>query len=315
MISTPCNVSIVIPAYNEQDYIGVTLASIRKYAPTTPYEIIVVDNGSNDNTVEIVHHYLARVVNCPEGTIAAVRNKGVSESRGDILVFLDADVLVTKKWQEGIGQVVNQLLQTPMLITGSRCGIPNRKNWINHYWFKLLATNNAPYINSGHLITTRQLFDKVGGFSEHLLTAEDYDFCQKSKTVGAKISPSLSIPVVHEGYPETIRDFIQRECWHGKEDFKSIQSILKSKVAWIAIFHVLLFLFCGLYVVLNKAISSLFVYPLVMFTISLCLTVIKFGWNGLIVTINTSGIFYLYILGRTLAFFYRIFNKEVVGFR
>ncbi len=308
-------VSIVIPAYNEQDYLGTTLTAIRKYGLGVPYEVIVVDNGSLDDTAEIVKQYDCRLVDCPKGTIAAVRNKGVSESSGEILIFLDADVLVTREWQQGMTQIIAQLKKDTMIVTGSRCEAPNSNSWLNNYWFKLLGSYNAKYINSGHMITTRTLFDKVAGFSEKLQTAEDVDFCLKATVLGAVINASSDIPVVHEGYPETLSDFIQRERWHGREDFENFGSILASKVAWIVICHFIVFLFTLFGLLLGNAAYSLLFYGLVMAFVSIALTVIKFGRKGVFSTINTSGIFYFYIYGRTVAMIDRLRGHRIEKFR
>ena len=180
-------ISIIIPAYNEEQYIGALLKSIYDGKFLYDYEVIVVDNGSTDRTREIIKKTKAKLIAFPEGySISAVRNKGVKESSSEILVFLDADIIVMDSWHNNISETVQHLYKDPNIITGSRCLAENNIDWLNRYWFTLLNTYSAPYINSGHLITTRQLFNKIGGFTEHLQTAEDYDFCMKAQKKGAQ---------------------------------------------------------------------------------------------------------------------------------
>src|SRR5690606_34102704 len=89
-------VSIVIPVYNAEKYLEQTLASI--YAQTYPHtEIIAVDDGSSDRSVEILRQHAPRVrlVTQANAGAAAARNRGVREARGKWIAFLDADDLWT----------------------------------------------------------------------------------------------------------------------------------------------------------------------------------------------------------------------------
>lgn len=303
-------ISIIIPAFNESAYIAKTLSAIKTFSPLCDYEVIVVDNGSQDNTSEIASEHGAKVVYFPEGTIAAVRNAGVAESMGTVLVFIDADVLITKQWQEGILSVAEQLQEDPMLVTGSRCEAPNSSSWINKHWFSNLAATNAAYINSGHLITSKVLFDAISGFSASLKTAEDHDFCMKAKAIGAKIQAIQSLRVIHEGYPETIKAFITRERWHGREDFETISSLLSSKVAIIASFHALLLLATLCLVTLNFSMAIGF-YLLLMVTLSITLTLVKFGRIPIALLLHRALAFYYYIWGRTLAMLDRVLDRHL----
>src|SRR3989339_1560295 len=85
-------VSVVIPARNEEEAIGPLLDSIRAVAGAGAWEIIVVDDGSTDRTAAIAERHGARVIRHPEnqGNGASVRRGGCAAG-GDVLVFLDAD--------------------------------------------------------------------------------------------------------------------------------------------------------------------------------------------------------------------------------
>ena len=152
-------ISVIIPAFNEEEYIQETLSALKH----STLEIILVDNGSTDRTVEIAQQEGVKVIKFPVGTIAAVRNKGVSESNGDILVFIDSDVRVTFGWHEKLLFVAEELTNVPNMITGSRYKSPENKSILNKYWYTELTQYEANYINAGHLIVTRELFDKIQG--------------------------------------------------------------------------------------------------------------------------------------------------------
>jgi glycosyltransferase involved in cell wall biosynthesis len=315
MIITPY-LSFIIPAFNEKNFISNTLKQLHNFAPKCPYEVIIVDNGSTDNTREIAQSFNDTVLTCPEGTIAAVRNHGVSKSKGNILVFLDADVELTLEWQNNITGVINQIIEEQLLITGSRCLAPETSNIINNSWFNILSISTSNnYINSGHLITSKVLFDEISGFNETLKTAEDHDFCVRAKQAGAKIRPTPSLKVIHYGYPATIGEFIKRERWHGREDFKTIDSTFKSKIALITLFHLCLLSLTLIQIISTGLLQGIIFYILSMILITIPLTLYKFKELKLESIIKTSLMHYFYIIGRTLSFFDRITLRYSKKFR
>lgn len=303
-----CLFSVIIPAFNEENSIAQTLQAIRKFPPPNPYEIIVVDNGSTDTTADIANHNNALVIFSPDTTIAAVRNRGVKASKGRFLIFLDADVQVTKEWHVGMPDVLNKLNDTPIFVTGSRCLPPSNSTWLNQYWFSLLNIHKGKYINSGHLITSRLLFDLINGFSETLSTAEDYDFCMKAHAINSPIIQCDAIPVIHVGYPTSISGFINRERWHGREDFMTMRSFVQSKVAWVAAFNLFLFTTCATLTVLLTNIFIMAFYFALMYMISFTLSVVKFRSKEIFSLVNTAIVFYLYITGRTISLLDRIIS-------
>lgn len=309
-------ISFIIPAFNETDYIKNTLNKLHRYCPSTPYEVIIVDNGSTDNTKDLARTYNDQVLSCPNGTISAVRNHGVSSSKGEILVFIDADVELTLEWQNNIEKTVTTLKKNPLTITGSRCTPPNNNNTINTHWFNVLTQSTSTnYINSGHLITTKLLFEKISGFDETLKTAEDHDFCVRAKESDAIITPDPKLKVIHDGYPSTYTEFIKRERWHGREDFESFSSISHSKIALITIFHIVLIAVSLMLVANNSAIEGLLFYAISMMLLSLALTLYKFKKIKLKSLFKTSIIHYFYLIGRTLSLFDRITLRYSKKFR
>ena len=289
--------SIVIPAFNEEKHIQNTLQAL---VLNKALEIIVVDNGSTDRTAEIAGKQGAEVIDFPDGTIAAVRNRGVQASSCKVLVFIDADIRVAADWHEKLADVVQRLDESPLMVTGSRVQSTEKNNYIHKYWFSQLTAYSAPYINSGHLITTRQLFDSVQGFSEELETAEDYDFCQKATAAGAVIHNDPSLVVMHDGYPETLFGFVQRERWHGRQDVESWQLFLDSKIAWFASLNLILLL-AAVVATLMGYFLALPLYFMVMYGVSLLLTIYKFGLKKINYMLIMPVIFYFYLCGRSLA--------------
>jgi glycosyltransferase involved in cell wall biosynthesis len=96
-------ISIIIPAYNEEALLAETLRALRTAADTVaePYEVIVVDDGSTDRTAAIALAHGARVVAVNLRQIGAARNAGAKVATGELLVFVDADTLVSPEVLRG----------------------------------------------------------------------------------------------------------------------------------------------------------------------------------------------------------------------
>ena len=125
------NLSFIIPAYNEELIIKDTISSICNHIPDSlNYEIIVVNHNSTDNTSIIASSMGAKVINKVDGSIASARNLGASAARGTILIFLDADVLLTKKWMLNINIAVKNIASDKTILTGSWVSVPDDASWI-----------------------------------------------------------------------------------------------------------------------------------------------------------------------------------------
>src|SRR3989344_9298604 len=91
-------VSLVVPAYNEEKYIGLCLESIVKNGGEL-YEIVVVDNASTDRTAEIAAGFgRVRVVSESKKGVTRARQRGAQESSGDIIAFIDGDTRMPEHW-------------------------------------------------------------------------------------------------------------------------------------------------------------------------------------------------------------------------
>ena len=90
-------VSIIIPAHNEERYIEKTLSHIKKQSYRN-IEIIVVDDGSIDNTTKKAKIYADKIIKLKKRKgVSYARNAGAKVARGDLLVFLDADTMLWDK--------------------------------------------------------------------------------------------------------------------------------------------------------------------------------------------------------------------------
>lgn len=297
-------VSFIIPAFNEEKNIKSTLDSIFNYSKISEnFEIIVVDNNSTDNTVDIAKLLGAKVKIIADVTVATLRNIGVEEATGDVFIFLDADILLTQSWFDHIEEVLEQLKQSPKLITGSHVIPLVNNNWFHKYWFSAFASEpESEHLGSAHLIITKEFFKDLNGFDGSLETAEDFDLCTRAKALGGRIKNDLNLQVIHPDFPSTIVEFVKRESWHGKGDCANLKLAIKSKSLIAGLLFYGLILLSVIFFFINyNLLASL------CLSAALCLLFIssfsKFRHYGMRSVFINALIFIPYFFGRILSLF------------
>jgi glycosyltransferase involved in cell wall biosynthesis len=217
-------VSIIIPAKNEAEYLGQCLKSLSELNfPKEHYEVIVADNGSDDDTVVIAEAHCVKIVNLPEKrTISAVRNGGVAKSSGDILVFLDADCTVSVNW---LLCAEPYFEREDVSCFGSSPIIPEKATWVEKTWFLVRKSEQQVFERqwqeSTNMFIPKDVFEKVGGFNENLMTCEDVDLSYRLLELGKIISDSR-IVAIHHRDPKTMKDFFLKEKWRGKSNYSGL---------------------------------------------------------------------------------------------
>lgn len=236
--------SIVIPAYNEEEHIGSCLQSIfDSDYDITQYEVIVVDNGSQDRTHEIaINSESVSVFQLPEGNVGAVRNYGAAQARGQILIFIDADCLIDKNWLKKAEQLIKN---HPNCAYGGGAKLPSNATWIEKSW--LLESNGKTTLPK-HLIgastmLSKDLFLNVNGFDELVTSGEDTDLHRRitSKNVPVHINHVLN--VTHLGNAKTVSQFIKRQIWHSENYLNNIKTSITDPIFLVTIIFILSFFF------------------------------------------------------------------------
>ena len=178
-------ISIIIPTYNEENYLPKLLQSIKEQN-FSDYEIIVADAESNDNTIEIAESYGCKVVK--GGSPAVGRNKGAEVANGKYLLFLDADVILTEGYLES---ALNEFIENELGI-GITQLIPlsdRRKDKLLHNFANLFMRSVESIKPHGAgcygILTTKKLHKKVNGFDENYDFGEDSNYIEK---IGKKTS-------------------------------------------------------------------------------------------------------------------------------
>ncbi len=180
-------VSVVVPAHNAEPYLSEALVSILKQTHV-PDEIIVVNDGSSDNTAGIADSFdEVRLLDMPHAGAAAARNVGVSHASSRYLSFLDADDL----WApEKIERQLEQLHQKPdmqgtftLLTQFVSPELPDSEK--SRY---RLVEEPVPALVSGSLLIERETFLNIGLFDETLLAGEFIEWMLRARQFGFKFS-------------------------------------------------------------------------------------------------------------------------------
>ena len=176
--------SIIIPTYNEEAYLPRLLASIRSQR-FSEYEIVVADAKSSDRTCEIATKFGARVVD--GGMPGPGRNRGAEAAKGDLLLFLDADVVLPDV--EWLGRKIAQFEERDLdagtclvkPLSGKLIDLFSHNVFNAHMMATQFLMAHAP----GFCIFARKsLHERIGGFDETIKLAEDHDYVQRAHHVG-----------------------------------------------------------------------------------------------------------------------------------
>jgi glycosyltransferase involved in cell wall biosynthesis len=230
--TSTARLSIVIPAFNEARLIARGQASIAEHLRGISYEVIVVDNGSTDDTAQVAAQFPnVRVLKIPKSTIGRARNCGAELAHGPLFVFLDADVMVTAEWAVGIRKVMARVNAGESFFGGYQYDIPERASLIERSWFAASMVGKMNYVGSANLIVSADIFHRINGFNEQLITTEDMDFGQRAVASGAVIEFDRGFHAIHLGFPRSVGHFVRREMWHSLGSFRSLSSFLKSKAS------------------------------------------------------------------------------------
>ncbi len=200
-------ISVIIPAYNEEKEIGICLSSLVNQITTQKFEVILVDNNSNDKTIEIAQKYenilnLKIITQKIKGRGAA-RQKGFNYAKGEILLSTDADTNVPQSWIENFSKTLQK--NNAVAVTGT-CKIIDSNFLTNklvnifqpllmrfyrlifgHYW--LSGFSFGIYKN---------VYKKSDGFNKHLNAQEDIDLSFKVSKIG-QIKFISNLPVIFSG--------------------------------------------------------------------------------------------------------------------
>ncbi|MBT3538599.1 glycosyltransferase family 2 protein [Candidatus Parcubacteria bacterium] len=191
--------SIVVPAYNEEKFIVPCVESLKNLRSNFDIEIIVADNNSTDNTVNIVRELGVVLVQEKRQGVGAARRAGTSIAKGEFIVHVDADTRLPEGYLE---KVYNRFQSNKKLVCiGGQFIFYDAPVWkrvlrfFNHWslWLFAVSVSFGKVGPMGNNMTFKKdLYDQTDGFDKRLRYGEDMDLCRKLSVFG-KIRLDMSL--------------------------------------------------------------------------------------------------------------------------
>jgi glycosyltransferase involved in cell wall biosynthesis len=207
-------VSVVIPALNEEFYIGNLLESLT-HQTLTNFEVIFVDGKSTDKTVQVVEGFKNKLnlqVVVPEQRgVANQRNQGAAKAKGKWLMFLDSDTTLPPEFLE----VLVADAESRKLATLCPVFVPRTKSWLEKFgthitvfYMRLFERSKHPMAGGFAIFTSADWFRKTKGFDTKLIQGEDHNYVEQIVALGGKF-----------GYTRKTRVFVSTRRFEGKNRF------------------------------------------------------------------------------------------------
>lgn len=221
-------ISVIIPTFNSQKTIQNTLESVLNQSKK-PFEIIVSDNLSTDDTIKIVRNCLResteigfKLLSCPTPGSGPNRNMAVAKASGEVLTFLDSDDL----WDSNFLEQMTQDNIPSNCIRGAYARYSNSKGIIlgsslrskddNDARDKMLRKGEMPFLLSTWVMR-RETFTELGGFNPNYFVAQDFEFMYRHLNSGGSLqmlrTPMITY-MIHAQSETTLSHLQQKMTMH-----------------------------------------------------------------------------------------------------
>ncbi len=218
-IAVESDISIIIPNYNGSRTIGKCLDSIFSHEDRAR-EVIVVDDGSEDGSTEIIRKYPCKLIRLEKHAGAsAARNAGAFNSRSGILFFIDSDCLLKADTLPIIRTCLSGQPKD-VVIGGTYTPVPYDKGFFSRFqsvfinYSETKSCDNPDYLATHALAIRAETFKRVGGFNEDFLPIlEDVEFSHRLRRAGCRLAviPGLQVQhIFNHTFTRSIRNAIRK---------------------------------------------------------------------------------------------------------
>lgn len=212
-------VSIIVPTYNSQNTLEKCLNSIRNQTYEN-IEMMIVDNGSTDRTVEIANQYGANVHILVGVERSKQINYGVKMAQGKYVYRVDSDfILDSTIVEEATRKCEDEGYDAVSIFCASDPTIS--------FWAKVRKLEKDCYkgelLYTGARFLRKDVFEAIGGFRENLIAAEDYDLYNRLNKAGYRIG-KVESEELHLGEPRRLMDVAKKQYYYGS----TIRGFLKA---------------------------------------------------------------------------------------
>jgi glycosyltransferase involved in cell wall biosynthesis len=236
--------SVVVPVLNSKNYLRASLDSIliamEQYGNA---ELIVLDNGSDDGSYEILrkeYDRRARIQQVCGISVSALRNRGAILAEGEFIAFIDSDCRVIPDYFNQAFEILRNRADA----TGCQPALEDTSpHWIERTWHAIQMPDGEQFarsISAGNLVIKRQAFFAVDGFDEEMISCEDDDLGMRLNKAGFKLYQTSAVRAVHAGADQSLRVFFFKSAWRSMGMFRMLKHGWMSKPLFITFAHLLL---------------------------------------------------------------------------
>jgi len=203
-------ISVIIPTLNSEKTLPLLFNSLEKQV-FRDFEVIVVDGFSSDRTTEIAKSFGAKVY-LVHGERSTQKNYGAKRARGKYLYFVDSDFYLHPNVLEECMDIASKGYDAVIVLNIS----DPRPSIVAKVRFFERLSYYMSYVYEAARFIKKDLFFKVGGFSEDIYANEDYDLHLKLLRIGAKIGHTHRSFEIHLGEPGSLKEFTLKSLYYGK---------------------------------------------------------------------------------------------------
>ncbi len=222
------SISVIVAVYNRAYEIGACLESLLSLDyPPSKLEIIVVDDGSSDDTRRIVSGYDVKLISQPENRgQSAARNRGVRTARGEIVAFVDSDCIADPGW---LKDLVPYFRDGRNVLVGGYVASYYSESLLDRYEEVKSPLNMGEetvvgvgagsdfYVPTCNMLVRREEYLQVGGLNEDMRVGEDVDLCWRLKEHGSRL---VYVPkgVVRHKHRNHLLECFKRRFQYGESE-------------------------------------------------------------------------------------------------
>lgn len=213
-------VSVIVPAYNEEMYIGGCLESIKSQEyPKEKIEIIVVNDGSTDNTIKIIENHKQecnnfRVITQKNSGAAIATNRGIQNSLGDIICLIDSDAVIEKNWMK---KIIKEFDDPKVGAVGSNILIYNKNKILakimgydSKYRLWRIKSKFTDHVDTCATAYRREVFEEIGLFNSDFIYGYDVDMSYRIRKAGYTLVLLKDAKIWHH-WEETLKGYLKQQ--------------------------------------------------------------------------------------------------------
>jgi O-antigen biosynthesis protein len=215
-------ISVVVATYNAARTLDDCLASLRTLR-YPDYEVIVVNDGSTDDSQSIIERYPFRAITTENHGVSAARNEGLRAATGEIVAYIDSDARADPDW---LAYLATTYLESDVVGVGGPNFVPPEDNWVAKCVYRspggptqvMLDDQSAEHIPGCNMSFRKEALEAIDGFDEIFTkAADDVDICWRLLERGYRIGFSPSAVVWHHRRP-SVKAYWRQQAGYGESE-------------------------------------------------------------------------------------------------